>query len=290
MLPIMSGTIYSMGKMAELESKWQQKKESGKIFQKEMTAEERMMARYQEDIEKMRKNDTMNSISNKLRSGQELTPEEVQYLQRNNPAMYKEYQEIKSEKEAYERELKNCRTKEDAERLKINKMNGYLAQAKSVMNNPNIPKGQKKAIMEKILGKTMGIENVHMKFVNSARYASLPTDEELAEEKKRKNGEAEEEAEEIRDGAGENEETAEEVGEDEERVNGAETGSAGDEGHGEKVIIADMSLPELERKAEDAFEKVRGVFADYLIQNRDSGYGLTFFDYDVKEKVYGKNI
>ena len=37
MLPIMSGTIYSMGKMAELESKWKQKKESGKIFQKEMS-------------------------------------------------------------------------------------------------------------------------------------------------------------------------------------------------------------------------------------------------------------
>lgn len=267
MLPVMSGTIYSMGKMAELETRWQQKKESGKVFQKEMTAEERMIARYQEDIEKMRKNDAMNSIANKLRSGQELTPDEVQYLQRNNPAMYKEYQEIKNEKEAYERELKNCKTKEDVDRLKINKMNGYLAEAKSVMNNPNIPKGQKKALMEKILGKTMGIESVHMEFVNSDKYASLPTDEELAAEKERKNGRAAARAEEIGNSAKESGEAAEEAAKEE--IPTDETESEG---------------------AEDVFEEVRGVLTDYLIQNRDSGYGLEFFAHDQKGSSEKKKI
>ena len=280
MLPIMSGTIYSMGKMAELESRWQQKKESGKIFQKEMTAEERMMARYQEDLENMRKNDTMNSIANKLRSGQELTPDEVQYLQRNNPMMYKEYQEIKGEKEAYERELKNCRTKEEAERLKINKMNGYLAEAKSVMNNPNIPKGQKKALMEKILGKTLGIEKAHMEFVNSGRYASLPTDEELAEEKERKNGKVKADAEEIRNNTQESGEMIEDAGKEGILTEETESGGMEDKGSSGKVIIADMSLPELDGKAEDVFEEVRGAVTDYLIRNRDRGYGLELFGYN----------
>lgn len=278
MLPIMSGTIYSMGKRAELEGKWQQKKESGKIFQKEMTAEERMMARYQEDLENMRKNDTMNAISNKLKSGQGLTPEEVQYLQRNNPAMYKEYQEIKSEKEAYERELKNCKTKEDAERLKINKMNGYLAQAKSVMNNPNIPKGQKKALMEKILGKTMGIEKVHMKFVSSGRYAALPTDEELAEEKKRKNARVKETAEAVSDSIKEETEIA--GADDENAAVRRPDDAAQGEGAGAKVVIADLSLPELKESADALFNSAKSEVLDYLVQERESGYGLEFFDCD----------
>lgn len=287
MLPIMSGTIYSMGKMAELESKWKQKKESGKIFQKEMTAEERLMARYQEDLENMRKNDTMNSISGKLRSGQELTPEEVRYLQKNNPALYQEYQEIRSEKEAYERGLKNCKTKEDVERFKINKMNGYLSQAKSVMNNPNIPKGQKKALMEKILGKTMGIEKVHMKFVASGGYAALPTDEEFAEEKKRKNAQAGESAEAVSDSIREDAEIA---GEDESTGltdRGQEDAPEG-ENAGEKVIITDRSLTELGESADALADSVKAQVSDYLVRERDPGYGLEFFGYDQKGKAVTK--
>lgn len=287
MLPIMSGTIYSMGKMAELESKWKQKKESGKIFQKEMTAEERLMARYQEDLENMRKDDTMNSISGKLRSGQELTPEEVRYLQKNNPALYQEYQEIRSEKEAYERGLKNCKTKEDVERFKINKMNGYLSQAKSVMNNPNIPKGQKKALMEKILGKTMGIEKVHMKFVASGGYAALPTDEEFAEEKKRKNAQAGESAEAVSDSIREDAEIA---GEDESTGltdRGQEDAPEG-ENAGEKVIITDRSLTELGERADALADSVKAQVSDYLVRERDPGYGLEFFGYDQKGKAVTK--
>ena len=287
MLPIMSGTIYSMGKMAELESKWKQKKESGKIFQKEMTAEERLMARYQEDLENMARNDTMNSISGKLRSGQELTPEEVRYLQKNNPALYQEYQEIRSEKEAYERGLKNCKTKEDVERFKINKMNGYLSQAKSVMNNPNIPKGQKKALMEKILGKTMGIEKVHMKFVASGGYAALPTDEEFAEEKKRKNAQAGESAEAVSDSIREDAEIA---GEDESTGltdRGQEDAPEG-ENAGEKVIITDRSLTELGERADALADSVKAEVSDYLVRERDPGYGLEFFGYDQKGKAVTK--
>ena len=235
----------------------------------------------------MRKNDTMNSISGKLRSGQELTPEEVRYLQKNNPALYQEYQEIRSEKEAYERGLKNCKTKEDVERFKINKMNGYLSQAKSVMNNPNIPKGQKKALMEKILGKTMGIEKVHMKFVASGGYAALPTDEEFAEEKKRKNAQAGESAEAVSDSIREDAEIA---GEDESTGltdRGQEDAPEG-ENAGEKVIITDRSLTELGERADALADSVKAQVSDYLVRERDPGYGLEFFGYDQKGKAVTK--
>ena len=84
--------------------------------------------------------------------------------------------------------MESCKTKEEVEKLKLSKMNSFLAEAKSVKNNPNIPEGKKKELMEKILRRTMGIQDEYMEFVRSGRYKELPTEEELAEEKREKTG------------------------------------------------------------------------------------------------------
>jgi len=186
MLPIV-GSIRNTVKLAEMDSKWQQKKKNGgKALKAEMSPQERQIQQYKEDLEKMREGRQMSDIDAKLKSGGTLTPEEITYLQRNCPEKYKEYVEIKNEREAYKRQMESCKTKEDVEKLKMNKMSSFLAEAKSVMNNPNIPKGKKLGLMEKILRRVMGMEKEYVKFVNSGRYQSLPTQEELAEEEKRK--------------------------------------------------------------------------------------------------------
>ena len=182
-----TGTIRNAVKLAELDNKWQQKKKSGgKAFNKELSPQEKQIKQYEEDLKKMRENDKMASIGTKLKSGAGLTSDEIEYLQKNNPQMYREYMEIKNEKEAYERQLKSCRTKDDVERVKIQKLGRFMAESKSVVNNPNIPEGKKLAMVEKILMKVMGDQKVYMKFVESGAYKALPTDEELAEEKKEK--------------------------------------------------------------------------------------------------------
>ena len=53
----------------------------------------------------MRESKKLSDISTKLKAGSSLTSEEIEYLQRNNPELYKEYEEIQNEKKAYEREL-----------------------------------------------------------------------------------------------------------------------------------------------------------------------------------------
>ena len=264
MLPIISGTIYSAGKMTELDNKWKQKKESGKIFQKEMTAEEKQMQRFQEDLAKMRESDQLASITTKLKSGQSLSPEEIQYLKRNNPQIYREYQELQEEKKAYERELENCKTKEDVEKVRLNKMGSILAEAKSISNNPNIPKGQKKALLEKLVMKTMGIQGVHMDFVKSSRYASLPTEEEVKEE-------AQEKAEQT-------EETAKELGAE-------ETDAAEDTDPAEDVDEETDETPglsEMKEKADDTYREIRSVVRDYLMKDRLGGYGLEYLTEDLE--------
>ena len=92
----------------------------------------RQLKQYREDAAHMRENNQMASVDTKLKSGEELTPEEQEYLKQNDPDAYREYQEIKQEREAYKRQLKSCRTKEDVEKLKLNKMGSFMAEAKKI--------------------------------------------------------------------------------------------------------------------------------------------------------------
>lgn len=55
----------------------------------------RQLKQYREDAAHMRENNQMASVDTKLKSGEELTPEEQEYLKQNDPDAYREYQEIR---------------------------------------------------------------------------------------------------------------------------------------------------------------------------------------------------
>ena len=182
MLPI-TGTIRDAVKLAELDNKWKQKKNSAEKNKKELTPEEKQIQRYKEDAEKMRENRQIASLDAKLEAGAGLTPEEIAYLRKNHPQKYKDYLETKEEQKHYKEELEACETKDDVEKLKMTKLEEFAAECKSVANNPNIPEGKKVELLGKILKKIAGVEKVHTEFVKSLRYQSLPTEQEQAEEK-----------------------------------------------------------------------------------------------------------
>ena len=176
MIP-MIGTIKSAVKLAELDSKWQQKKENigKKIFEpnEQKSPEQLQIEAFQEDLKRMRESDNSAMIYNKLKSGKKLSPEEVEYLKRENPQAYADYKIAQAEKEAFKKKLKNCETKEDVRKLKVTEMGNYLAQAKSVSNNPQIPKSKKLEILGRIMGRVLGIEEVYQEFVKSSEYTKL---------------------------------------------------------------------------------------------------------------------
>lgn len=269
MLPI-TGTIRSAVKLAELDNKWQQKKQKGgKAFEKDLDPQTRQIMQFQEDIKRMRENRDLSSITSKLKSGGGLTPDEIEYLQKNNPEMYREYMEIKNEKEAYERRLKSCRTKEDVEKLKITKMGSFMAEAKSVMNNPNIPEIKKLTLAEKILKKTMGIQKIHMDFVISNQYQELPDEEELIEIVKEK---AEEREPEISE--------KEETGESQSHMSGetVESGQVTESGDtAESLQIAAAGEPEKQYSFEDALRELSNI----IMSSRGRGSGLQY----IKESI-----
>ena len=173
--------------MAALDQKWQQKKNSFGQDQKklsEMTAEERQLQDFREQAKQMRKSQKHANIDAKLAAGDKLTPEEIEYLRQNNPQALRDYEETQRERENYKRALRNCRTKEEVERLKYTKMGQFMAEAKKISSNACIPKGKKVALLKRILQQATAVEDEHREFLKTSRYASLPTEEEAREAEK----------------------------------------------------------------------------------------------------------
>ena len=170
---ILSGTIASTVQLQMLNNKWMQKKESGNVLSKQelnerstWTSEQFMIADFQERLEHNREAEKRQKIDNKIMSGGSLSPEEISYLEKNDPVALKKYRE----------------TKEEVDRVKLQKLGELESSLSSIVNDPAIPKSAKLAKAQEILAKTNNIEAAHLEFVKSADYQSMPTDEEKKEQ------------------------------------------------------------------------------------------------------------
>lgn len=288
---IIAGNVQNAVKLAQLDEKWKKKKESEKEQKKkELTPEMRQLMQYQEDIERIREGNPMASIDTKLKSGAELTPDEIEYLKKNHPQAYQEYEEIKREKEAYKSQLKKCKTKEEVERIKLSKMGSFMAEAKSISQNPNIPKAKKLGLMEKLLKKTMAIYKIHIKFTKSLAFQNLPTEEEKREEEEASEGSvclkgADFMKEEGDAKAGEEADCLDEL----DRL----------DLNKELEEIADKEAEDLEQLESakgrkrwrssgetggyTTFEETKTVILNYLIANREIGGGLEYIKSDLEQ-------
>ena len=181
---IIGGTIKNSVSLASLENKWQQKKQDISNGSKEnLTAEERELQRFQEQADSIWESRKSTDIDTKLQAGGELTAEEIEYLKKNDPEALKEYEEVQRERASYKKQLKNCKSKEEVEKLKMTKMGHYMAEAEEIMNDPYIPKAKKYQLMKKMLKKTSAVEAEQEKFLQSLKYAKLPDEEKEARKK-----------------------------------------------------------------------------------------------------------
>ena len=171
---LQSGSVFNSVRIAKLTAEWEQKYAKLQKQKKEkMSPDELMISHFKEQLESNKENAKYEAIYNKVNSGKTLTAKEEELLKEKNPTAYSEYRQSIMEKEAYKKELRNCKTKEEAEQLKLNKMSQYVASAKKVANNPYIPESAKKAILGSIAGKAIMINEVHIEFTQSAQYAAM---------------------------------------------------------------------------------------------------------------------
>lgn len=181
---LQSGSVFNSVRLAKLTAEWEQKYAKLQKQKKEkMTPDEMMISHFKEQLESNKENAKYEAIYNKVNSGKTLSVKEEELLKEKNPTAYSEYRQSIMEKEAYKKELRNCKTKEEAEQLKLTKMSQYVASAKKVANNPYIPESAKKAILGSLAGKAIMINEVHMEFTQSAQYAAMEDTNAEREEK-----------------------------------------------------------------------------------------------------------
>jgi hypothetical protein len=229
---IIAGTVANTVKLLTLNSKWQTKKDSGEVLSKEerneranWTEADWLKHNFQEQIEQNREANQNSDIRNKIMYGGTITPEEEKYLEQNDPSMLQKYKQIKAEKKAYEEKLKNCKTKDDVQKLKTLTLGEYAASLKKVENDPCIPLSEKLAKAQETLAKTRSLQKVELKFMKTVEYANLPTEAEEAEERfEERSLENERVVIKIDDSTKENTETADNEGEETEILDQADNG------------------------------------------------------------------
>lgn len=122
MMPVF-GTIKNSVRLFMMDQKWQTKKqEINKGNMKALSAEELQIQHFKEQMQEIRESKKPAQLDAKLSSGAKLTPEEIEYLRRHAPEALKEYEKLQQERENYKKQLRNCKSKEEVDRLKVAKM------------------------------------------------------------------------------------------------------------------------------------------------------------------------
>lgn len=87
----------------------------------------------------------LERIKRKLRAGGRLTPSEKEFLRKYAPGLYQEAIAAEQERAAYEERLKQCRSREEAERVKTEKMMELMAKKDEALEVKVIRGAQVKA-------------------------------------------------------------------------------------------------------------------------------------------------
>lgn len=133
-------------------------------------------------------NKRLQEIYNKFRAGKELTVEELEYLAKHNPQMYKEIKEIMMEREAMELQMKLAKTKQEVAAVCMNK----LTNIKETMGTGET--AEKQAM--KTMARTNQIAAAHIEFTASIEYREKEDEKTQAEDRREELEESQEQLEE----------------------------------------------------------------------------------------------
>lgn len=211
-----------------MQMKWQKKKNTGD-FKADGSTKLDPVSRQAEEIRKANADGSAKmagQIDMKLNSGRKLTAEEMEYLQKHDPQKYQKVKQIEAEQKNYENELKKCKTKDEVQRVRMAHTASSLNAVNSIKNNPAIPEEKKFELIMYEHHKNQAIEASTVKFVESGKYAKLPTEEERLK--------AEKDLKEAKEAELQPEESAE----DTEEAAGGEENAKADSSIAQKVVDA----------------------------------------------------
>lgn len=131
---------------------------------KPMSETERALKLLEEDEEKR----TLRSIRFKMFSGGKLTASEKKHLRDNDPAAYAQLMAAESERKAYERRLRSCKTREEVRALNMNALGSCASAAKAASHGSAGDALGVKMRSDAIMSSTL-------RFMRTGGFSSLPT-------------------------------------------------------------------------------------------------------------------
>ena len=158
----------------KMQGLWHLRQKNGASHQDEITVD---------GVTFHRQDETLASIRAKLDAGGSLTEEERAYLKQHDPQAYQELLEEEQEQAAYERALRSCKTKEEADRLQMNRIGQSLSRIQTVEHDPAIPLHAKLKVATREKRLVDAAADSMREFVASGDYDRLPSEWEEAKKK-----------------------------------------------------------------------------------------------------------
>ena len=158
----------------KMQGLWHLRQQNGASHQDEITVD---------GVTFHRRDETLASIRAKLDAGGSLTEEERAYLRQHDPQAYQELLQEEQEQAAYERALRSCKTKEEADRLQMNRIGQSLSRIQTVENDPAIPLHAKLKVAMREKRLVDAAADSMREFVASGDYDRLPSEWEEAKKK-----------------------------------------------------------------------------------------------------------
>lgn len=262
-MQMIAGTVKNAVKLDVLTKNWEQKKSNSHMLlmqekneRANMSPEQRRIEQFKEELARNREQGKNNAIANKIMNGEDLTLDEEKYLAQNNPGQLNNYRRAKAERQAYEEKLKNCKTKDEVQRLKTNTMNSYLAELKGA------PGEAKSAKAMEILGKVRNILKAELHFIESGGYALLPSEADEAKDRAKERSRENENALEIIKESLENND--ENIDYTDERATSIDENAVEDAEQSDKEIIQDEKKTAFKKKETDPVEEIENICKRYI--------------------------
>lgn len=175
MMLISSMSEYIKG--LSMQHKWRERKDNPYMEKGKDSA----CAVYKKQVEDQLRQQKLSAIHGKMKAGLRLTGMDMEYLRRYAPELYKKAAQIEKEREEYRRELEKCKTKEEVQRLNMQKLQQLDGEAKAVMRS-GLSRAEKAERLEFIGMRMAAIQNEHADFINTPQYSALPSEYDEEEE------------------------------------------------------------------------------------------------------------
>jgi hypothetical protein len=171
------GRITDYIKTAQFEQKWQQKKIEISATNSKNSNKVSAFLNPDNDWIKTKR---IEDINNKMNSGRRLSHDEKEFLRIHAPDLYEKAVKIEKERDEFRRALSNCKTKEEAMRLKTLKCMELKTELEAM--SCKFKGGEKQGDEEFIIMRMMAIFDEFAEFIKSEEYEDIPNEYEKDDE------------------------------------------------------------------------------------------------------------